>query len=205
MPVPALIFSVHRISTTRMNGILGRQGKYGRIIVEQKQGERKLDELFAKHDVDNTVSLGPCELRSLLRDVSLEKTGRPTEPTDDDISFILKTCDKDGTSSIERSELKFAISAWDLYLDTKQHADSIFDKYDRNRSGRLERAQLRAYLLDILALEGEYGISEADVDFVLKVADETKDGSINKMELHKATACFVAARTKENDASCCIS
>lgn len=163
----------------------------------QRSEQRKLDQLFDLFDTDHSNVLGPSELKKAVREVNINKYGKPMEPSDDDVKFMIKTCGAAGSDGIDRKELKKALSAWDMYVDSKEHTDMIFDKYDVNRSGRLERPQLRAYLLDILALEGEYGITEDDVEYVLKHADKTETGSVTKMELHGASAAFMKRRDEE--------
>ena len=46
-------------------------------------------------------------------------------------------------------ELEAAISVWKRYLDSKPEIDEIFDKFDVNKSGKLEADQLKAFLTEL--------------------------------------------------------
>lgn len=181
------------------------RGHYGAKMKEHRQQEKILEQLFETYDTDHSNSLDEEQLRNLLKNLSNVRYNTECTPTDDDVKFIIQLCDKDGNKAISKLELKAAVAAWDLYVQGKDHTDAVFDRYDTNQSGRLSRLQLHAFLLDILAQEEEYGLSQEDVDFVLERADITKTGSVMKMELAGATSAFMVRRAERNSgSSCCM-
>jgi len=188
-----------------MQGLLGSRGHYGKKIAEHRKQEKIMDQLFAAYDADHSNTLNENQLSGLLQNLSKTRYALDTQPTADDLRFIITLCDKDGDRAIGRDELKTAVAAWDMYVQDKGHTDAIFDKYDTNKSGRLGRFQLHAYLLDVLEKEEDYGVSQEDVDYVMKKADVTGTGSVMKMELAGATAAFMARRHESySGKSCCV-
>lgn len=187
-----------------MQGLLGSRGHYGKKMAEHRKQEKMLDTLFEAYDTDHSNTLDQQQLTNLLTSLSQARYNQDANPTADDIKFIITVCDKDGDKAIGRDELKMAVGAWDLYMQDRSHTDAIFDKYDTNKSGRLGRFQLHAYLLDVLAKEDEYGLTQEDVDYVMSKADVTGTGSVMKMELAGATAAYMARRHQVmSGKSCC--
>lgn len=192
-----------------MNGLMGCQGHYGKKMKKQREEERWLHETFERSDSDHSGGLDKGQLAMFLHEVTTkryEARGEfpPKQPSGDDMQFLIATCDHTHDGTIHEADLKSAVSCWNTYLESYEHVKETFDKYDENRSGRLERPQLRAYLLDILAKEGEYGIEEEDIDYVLSIADKTQTGSVLPMELNAATAAFMTKRAKAQDSFCSV-
>jgi hypothetical protein len=70
-----------------------------------------------------------------------------------------------------------------LNIDTKNRASmiKIFDQIDVDKSGQLDKAELKAALA-----KANYNITDFDLDALFKVADEDQNGSISKDEWIKA-------------------
>ena len=65
---------------------------------------------------------------------------------------------------------------------------SSFDKYDKNKNGYLEQAELREAINDMAKqLNLNTDISEEDVKNVLQAIDTNKDGRISKKEFSNLT------------------
>lgn len=187
-----------------MHGMLGTRGHYGKKMQEHRKQEKILDTLFETYDTDHSNTLSDQQLSNLLRNLAKARYDvDDMMPTPDDLAFIVKLCDKDGDKAISRHELKAAIAAWDMYVQDKGHTDEVFDKYDTNKTGRLGRFQLHAFLLDLLAKEEIYGLADEDVTYVMKHADVTGTGSVTKMELAGATAAFMVRRHEHEQRGSC--
>ena len=72
--------------------------------------EKKMEELFAKHDLDKNKVLDRQELTNLMSDLATERgVGTPSEG---DIDFVMGKGDADGSGEISIDELGPAVSTW---------------------------------------------------------------------------------------------
>ena len=106
---------------------------------------------------------------------------------------------------IGKSELEAAISVWKRYLDSKPEIDEIFDKFDVNKSGKLEADQLKAFLTE---LNDGIAPSDDEVKWVLESADGAVDGvaktgGVNRTELTQAISLWYAHEDSLHK-QCCI-
>merc|ERR1719150_2073388 len=77
-----------------------------------------------------------------------------------------------------------AVEEWKTYVDMRDLLEDTFQKLDMDKSGTLDKKELKVYLVH---LNGGKEVSDTDVNFVFKQADLSKDGTLNKLELMKAT------------------
>ena len=80
---------------------------------------------------------------------------------------------------------------WKRYLDSKPEIDEIFDKFDVNKSGKLEADQLKAFLTE---LNDGIAPSDDEVKWVLESADGAVDGSADDDRRASHAEKAVAAR-----------
>ena len=85
-----------------------------------------------------------------------------------------------------------AINSVKKFINNKtkfnQVTTSSFDKYDKNKNGYLEQAELKEAINDMARqLNLNTDISEEDVKHVLQVIDTNKDGKISKQEFSSLT------------------
>ena len=104
--------------------------------------------------------------------------------------------DKKMDGEIGRSELEAAISIWKSYLESKPDIDVIFEKFDKNESGKLEPDQLKSLLTE---LNDDIEPTEEEVKFILDSADGAvhgvaKTGGINRTELTQAISLWYCPR-----------
>lgn len=63
------------------------------------------------------------------------------------------------------------------------HARSIFEKYDRDRNGYLDRYEIRPILIDTYQTLGyDFNPSQDDIDRYIEMMDSNGDGSISIFE-----------------------
>ena len=112
-----------------------------------------LQAAFAKLDVDKSGYLDHKELRNALKTVGMEMdSSKATE--------LLAQYDKDGDGKMELDEfvpLVLALRAVNLNLaDEEAGLRAAFDKFDTNRSGKLDHKELRSALASVkLELDSE--------------------------------------------------
>merc|ERR1719262_1532370 len=99
--------------------------------------------VFDQYDKAKNNKLDASELKTLLRDYS-------TEPvSDDEVTFVLRMADVKKTGAIERDELAGAMKVWSTYRESGPMIDETFEKYDTDKSGKLDKEQLRKLLSDL--------------------------------------------------------
>ena len=103
-------------------------------------------------------------------------------------------------------ELETAIAVWNRYLDSKPDIDIIFEKFDKNQSGKLEAYQLKAFLTE---LNDDIEPTDEEVKFILDSADGavegvSKTGGINRTELTQAISLWYAHTDKMQKKCCSI-
>lgn len=157
------------------------------------ENQIRAKELFQKYHADRSKYLDRNEVRSMLTDLDWS-TPPGTVPRQEEMDFVFKVADLDNKQSIERSEVVYAVMAWDLYIKGKtwrKQAESLmndFKYYDRQGQGRLSKEELRQYLTKLNRYEP---VSEEDADWVLEVADRLGDNAIsNHNELLMASAAW---------------
>ncbi|KAF4684032.1 hypothetical protein FOZ60_008346 [Perkinsus olseni] len=86
--------------------------------------------IFQKYDTDKTLQLERDQLALLLRDYNGGK-----DPDADEVEFILKVADTDGTDAIGQDEVLYALKVWSTYRHAKERIREYFEKYDFTRDG----------------------------------------------------------------------
>eukprot|EP00930_Biecheleria_cincta_P103708 TRINITY_DN95769_c0_g1_i1.p1 TRINITY_DN95769_c0_g1~~TRINITY_DN95769_c0_g1_i1.p1 ORF type:complete len:209 (+),score=41.11 TRINITY_DN95769_c0_g1_i1:61-687(+) len=153
----------------------------------EKDGRHRLASLFESLDETKTGTLNRDEVTQLLTTLNSGET-----PSFDEVTFVMRMAgNASANGEIAQKELVIAIQCWRTYQSTfaseRGMGRALFDKYDTDRSGKLDRVQLKAMLNE---LNGDADVSEADVDWVLSRADLLNDGQISKIELNQAIAAW---------------
>mmetsp|Transcript_26260 Transcript_26260/g.62177 ORF Transcript_26260/g.62177 Transcript_26260/m.62177 type:complete len:214 (-) Transcript_26260:307-948(-) len=169
------------------------------LFWKEIQREKKLDELLEKYDTSNTGNLLKDELMQLLQDAA---KGR--KPTEEELNFVLWSTTEGKSDRVSKQEIPKALDLWSDYERNLREVEEKFDKYDTNKSGKLEKDQLKLLLTDL-----DEGIppTDAEVDWVFATADGavegvTPTGGINKTELMLAISLWYTH--VEDKSSCCV-
>lgn len=168
-------------------------------IEAKLQEVRDLSVVFRKYDQDHSHKLDAQELRNLLFDLN------KVEPSQDEIDFIIKLCDvKKRNNSIDFPELKHAITAWREYCSKRLAMQEALEKFDTSLSGKLEKEELREYLVH---LNGGVHVTDEEVEWVLDKANIFGDGACSVPELAMATSAWYVhlqeKEEKETTTKCC--
>lgn len=178
-----------------------------RHVDEEDQATRAIEnsirakELFLQYDTDRSKFLDRDQIVSMLTDLDWS-TPPGTLPNQEEIDFVFKVADLDRKQRIDRSEVVYAVMAWDLYLKGKtwrkqaSNVISDFQCYDRQGNGKLDKEELRQYLRKLNRYEP---VSLDDAEWVLEVADRLGDNAIsNHNELLMATAAWQVHKERES-------
>lgn len=155
----------------------------------KKQRLARAQAYFDKFDTDFSGDLSDQELRPLLM------TMRPDlgSPDDATLEFLRTKCQlvAQNDGQITRDNV---VQVLDKYVDyaTKQKLlNNIFEKMDTNKSGCLERDQVKDFLV---AITPGVWVDKADVDFVLEACDLDHSDSLSRDEVLPAIAFWKALR-----------
>lgn len=146
--------------------------------VEHTLSQDRGQKLLKRYDSNQSGSLCISELKSLLNDLNHGKN-----VNDDEVEFILSATDKTADAQIDRKEMPFLMIIWNTYTRSIPEIDLLMEEYDEDRSGRLEREEVRK-LLERLN-EGK-AVKDKEVDFVISEAGMLGNGSITKPEIKRA-------------------
>lgn len=145
-----------------------------------KEHER-IATVFNQYDKDKTGKIDQKELKTLMKDYSSK------DPTDDEVKFVMSMADESKTGYLTLDEISGAIKCWRSYQEpaTQAKIKTTFDTYDTDKTGKLDKEQLKKLLSD---LNDRLPVEDAEVDWVLQHADVLGDGQIQKIELTQAIA-----------------
>lgn len=205
--------------------------------VEQRSVEDALaaGKVFDELDTDGTSTITAPQLRELLQRV----TG--SDVRDDGLTMVLNHARKaappskrdapagdggagvafggDDAVALPKDAVLAAVSKFRYYLQRVDRIDRIFAEFDTNKSGALERDQIKRCLQNLEdSLKGSkardaFGVvlhlkvADADVDFILRDCDLNADGAIDKSELLPALARWeqlAEAKVADKKSCACI-
>ena len=142
---------------------------------------------FAKFD-DGDGVLQRAELAALLKHTS------GTEPSDEALDMALaeaRTADIKGggepKDGISKKSALTVVTKYTSYVKEQKWLDAVFDAYDTNKSGQLEKDQLLALLKKV---SPDVEVTEADAAYVLDMVDTNNTGSIDRSEALAACATW---------------
>jgi Ca2+-binding EF-hand superfamily protein len=160
-----------------------RMSKEARQAEATKQKARDAEMLdFVKAYDKEGKGLTPESLKKVLEDAS-KRASSDVIPTDDEVKFVLTTVDKQKNGIVDPNEVEEALMLWGSYLLMRPQINEVFDKFDTDHSGKLDKEQLRSYMqseFDHYLGEGE--VSDEDVAWILTKADVVGDQQIGRIE-----------------------
>lgn len=101
---------------------------------------------------------------------------------------------------VDSGEVAYAVRIWKGYLDNKEYLEQTFEKYDTEKKGHLEFAELKTLLTD-LTDPGEPPPTDKEVSQVLYEADRKDgevEGSLKKVELMYAISLWYTMVKQRN-------
>ena len=147
--------------------------------------DEKLDVAIAACDENNDGRFDYDELHKLIVPI-IESSFNEKKPS---ILDMFKSKDADGTPRKKKSFFAF-LKAKKMPTDEelKKIVQDSFEKYDEDKSGYLEREEIRKLLDDVCEEIGAPAINDEKLDEAIVVADENKDGRFNLDELYALIA-----------------
>jgi len=159
-----------------------------------------LNSIFKRYDKNKSNKLERPQIIQLLTDID-SSTPQGTPPTDEEVDWIIKAVDREGDQCIDIGELQEAIVCWRTYTEKRDELEATLAKYDVSKTGKLSKDEVKSYLVD---LNGGMEVTDVELEMVIKEADVLGDGSIDKMDLQRATAQWYAYVEKEKNGCCCL-
>uniref|UniRef100_A0A6U4WBK8 EF-hand domain-containing protein n=2 Tax=Hemiselmis andersenii TaxID=464988 RepID=A0A6U4WBK8_HEMAN len=181
-----------------------------------KENEMYLTTLMKDFDKSADGRLDKSELGDLLQQVN-----KGVRPTEEEITWVFNVADSSEgpeDNTISMSELKVAITSWKTYMDNKPAIDSVFEKYDQDKTGKLEFHDLKNMLKD---LNDGHEPQDNEVWEVMQKAtgkgtngqafdySETSAEGVGRMEvLYAITVWYAQEDQKQSEvtmsSSCCV-
>eukprot|EP00929_Paragymnodinium_shiwhaense_P011492 TRINITY_DN11724_c0_g1_i1.p1 TRINITY_DN11724_c0_g1~~TRINITY_DN11724_c0_g1_i1.p1 ORF type:complete len:211 (+),score=85.64 TRINITY_DN11724_c0_g1_i1:76-708(+) len=168
----------------------------------RKEYERRvrLAKIIRTYDANKSGKLEKDQVVKLLTDMD-GSTPPGTQPTDDELEWIMRVADKAGDGCIDRDELEMAMGAWDTYINLKQEMEDVMATFDIEKNGTLSREEVSNYLKK---LNGGMPVTDEEVKMVFDAADVEGDGQIDLMELTRATALWYGyVEEQKKKEGCC--
>eukprot|EP00754_Rhynchopus_humris_P005559 Rhum_TRINITY_DN12767_c0_g2::Rhum_TRINITY_DN12767_c0_g2_i1::g.54212::m.54212 len=168
------------ISSARRASAAGkRHDAMARARKERQKAEKIVDSIMQKYDTDKSGALSEAQVIELLTDLDYS-TPPGTQPSAEEICFVMQVADKSKSKAIERGELIGAITIWNSYLQDKDTIDAVLNKYDTDKSGSLSKEQAKALLTE---LNEGLPPSQDEVDQVFQYADVCVSGDLKRVEV----------------------
>lgn len=165
--------------------------------VENKRAQ-ELKKMLKKYDKNSSGLLEPNEVKEVLKHFNSK------EPEPDELVYIMKLCDTEPhDGAFNCVELGHAVEAWRVYCLKRPEMEEAFNKFDTSGSGKLEKSELKAYLVH---LNDGIDVEDDEVDWVMAQADMfVTDGACTKPELVMAVAAwYTHVQEKEQSRACSI-
>mmetsp|Transcript_77254 Transcript_77254/g.121582 ORF Transcript_77254/g.121582 Transcript_77254/m.121582 type:complete len:201 (+) Transcript_77254:82-684(+) len=163
---------------------------------ERGDREKRLDELFTELDTNGDECLEASEVKILLQSLA----DGHKEPSEEELTFIMRTIGCKNNQYINRAQLSQAIESWSLYLKefgTEGSAGKVlFEKHDKSKTGKLNQDELRSLMMELAGSE----VEQSDVDWIMAKADVLGDGMIAKIELSQAITLWLQKLADDADA-----
>eukprot|EP00929_Paragymnodinium_shiwhaense_P003854 TRINITY_DN10454_c0_g1_i1.p1 TRINITY_DN10454_c0_g1~~TRINITY_DN10454_c0_g1_i1.p1 ORF type:complete len:244 (-),score=42.49 TRINITY_DN10454_c0_g1_i1:1056-1715(-) len=153
-----------------------------------------------RYDIDKKGKLNARDLRGLLRDMDHSEATHGTEPSYEEVEWVLHVADKSGDGCIDCTELDEAMDCWQTYVDQRLQMQRAMLLFDVDHNGRLDHDEILEYLA---SLNGGEHVSEEELQMILQAADVEGDGQLDLMELSRATALWYAYVQRKKKHACC--
>eukprot|EP00659_Diplonema_papillatum_P015713 gene15713-23998_t len=146
---------------------------------EREKVKETVDRIMAKYDLDKTGFLERAQVVRLLTDLDYS-TPNGTQPTEEEVAFVMQCADRSRNKAIDRNELVEAIAVWNSYIKEKGTIDQVMLKYDTDRNGALSREEAKHMLVELN--EGK-DVSDKDIDDIFAASDMCEKGDLKRVEV----------------------
>jgi hypothetical protein len=115
---------------------------------EKRDHLRKMGQLLQEFDVDQSGDLNSSEIKNLITQHGIRiGKHKPTEPTEEEIAWILQAAGKHRENAITVTELDFALKLWEEYVRNRAKYEKVCSITPNTRhTNQLEFDQLKQYL-----------------------------------------------------------
>eukprot|EP00746_Dinoflagellata_sp_MGD_P007862 gnl/MRDRNA2_/MRDRNA2_115649_c0_seq1.p1 gnl/MRDRNA2_/MRDRNA2_115649_c0~~gnl/MRDRNA2_/MRDRNA2_115649_c0_seq1.p1 ORF type:complete len:197 (+),score=49.76 gnl/MRDRNA2_/MRDRNA2_115649_c0_seq1:81-671(+) len=192
----AVVHACHRngITSKRVGSIRREEAKRQRVEVSW---EKRIDEVFKQYDTNKSGVLERDQLKNLMQDMN-----GGYEVPDQDVDDLMALGDNSNEGSINKDEVLFAMQMWQDCLRTLPKIQGFMAKHDLDKTGKLDRAELKKLLED---LNDGVAVPNDEVSWVLEEADLIGDKKIGRLELQKAiTLWYYHVEQKQKSSFCNI-
>eukprot|EP01061_Rhynchopus_euleeides_P015434 TRINITY_DN2635_c0_g1_i1.p1 TRINITY_DN2635_c0_g1~~TRINITY_DN2635_c0_g1_i1.p1 ORF type:complete len:241 (+),score=64.13 TRINITY_DN2635_c0_g1_i1:69-791(+) len=151
--------------------------------------DAKVERVMRNFDFDGSGQLEKSELKAVM-----ESLNDGMSVTEEEVEWLLTTCDGDKNAAIDKEEIYDAISWWEHYRSCKDRLSMIVRKYDTSGNGVLELDELVQVLTH---LNDDRPVDRSEAQVVMKICDASRDGKLNPQELLYAISVWYAAHDQE--------
>ncbi|KAJ9458437.1 hypothetical protein DIPPA_02032 [Diplonema papillatum] len=180
------------------------RGHHSQSIVHNQQRlaaaakrKRREDELKHRHDAAFRMAMARYDTNHTgrLEREQLEQVMRAWSDADEDVqhedvTWLLKLCDKDAAGGIDASDLPEAFSWWEHYRTSLPVLRALLLKYDVSDTGMLELSELQAMLTH---LNDGHPVEEEEAAQILALCDTSQTEGLNTSELMYAISVWYAS------------
>eukprot|EP01065_Artemidia_motanka_P001427 TRINITY_DN10644_c0_g1_i1.p2 TRINITY_DN10644_c0_g1~~TRINITY_DN10644_c0_g1_i1.p2 ORF type:complete len:267 (+),score=117.95 TRINITY_DN10644_c0_g1_i1:62-862(+) len=160
----------------------------------------QLDTIMREFDTDRTGALDFEQLRSVMQQMNTNR-GQPRDVSDAEVGWLLRRGDEKGTQQIERDELLKTVLWWDEFIDHRSKLQETLDKYDADRSGKIDETELRDLMQKwhrSIDPDADEEVPLEDAAALLKACDEDGCGALDILELCFAAHVYFAELTDDD-------
>ena len=148
-----------------------------------------IERWFANFDTDRSGMLSRDEMAKLLEHAAGER------PSDDALDTAMKkatSIDTNGdgqadTIGVSKKAATQAVTKFQAYVKQEKAINDIFDQFDTNKSGELEKGQLRDLLKRV---SPDADVADEDEAYVMELCDKSNTGTILRSEVLAACATW---------------
>ena len=151
--------------------------------------DANVERVMRNFDLDGNGMLEKAELKAVL-----ESLNEGIIVTDEEVDWLLATCDGNNNDAIDKDEVYDALSWWEHYRTCKERLAMIVRKYDTSENGVLELDELVQVLTH---LNDGRAVAIEEARLVMILCDTSQDGGLNPQELLYAISVWYAAHDKE--------
>lgn len=173
-----------------------RRRDESRLRQRAEQMEKEaLQQIADKFDKDGSGLFDKGETKQMLLAYNAAKDVEAHPPTDNDIDFLFRLCDRKGSSdrksdgTLDKDELMELIKAWAEWLKQADKVKACLASNDANADGSIDKNELAGVLSEVGA--GRYEeIPTEVVDWCMTCSDLNDNGTLQQMELARALCAF---------------
>lgn len=160
----------------------------------------KMRSIMRRYDKNSSNKLEPDQVKKLLTDLDIS-TPPGTEPSQEELDWVLKVADHSGDGSIDADELSEAMACWKTFVENRQCLEETMAKFDVSKNGNLSKDEVKPYLVE---LNGGKDVTDEEVNMVFKAADVKGDGVLSLTELSMATVLWYGHVERKKSGDCCM-